>query len=97
MSGDEDARLLAAVERMDLIRSFGQRIRTLREERGMSSEELAERCRIHRSALSRIELGQSEPGLLMFLVVAEGLEMSPTDLLLPIKAPTKRAPRHLTQ
>jgi transcriptional regulator with XRE-family HTH domain len=97
MSGDEDERLLAAIERMDLIKTFGQRVRALREEQGISSDELARRCRVHSSLLSRIELGQSEPGLLMFLIVAEGLELSPTDLLLPIKAPIKRAPRHFAQ
>ena len=55
MSGGEDRRLLAAIERMELIKTFGLRVRALREEQGISSEDLARRCRIDPSVLSRIE------------------------------------------
>lgn len=45
--------------------SFGERLKRLREERGMTQEELAERLNISRSLLARYENGMRMPTALM--------------------------------
>ena len=49
--------------------AFGQRLRALRAERGISQDELAERTGIH----GRLERGTREPRLKTILRLAEGL------------------------
>jgi transcriptional regulator with XRE-family HTH domain len=93
MSNEQDRRLAAATERMNLIRAFGERVRELREQQGLSHEELAQRCRLGQSVLSALELGHGDPGLLTSLIVAQGLGMTASELLLGTEPPRERAPK----
>ena len=43
----------------DLLNNIGKRIKQLREERGISQEELSFGANIHRTQVSRIETGQN--------------------------------------
>ena len=75
-------------------RAFGQRVRELRLAAGMTQEDLAERCGLFRTYLSRIETGLANPTLTMIHALAGSLGVSVTDLFaLPVdaKAPA-RAP-----
>ena len=54
-------------------RSFGQRVRDLRLASGLTQEELAERCGLFRTYLSRIETGQANPTLTMIHTLAASL------------------------
>jgi transcriptional regulator with XRE-family HTH domain len=47
----------------EMVKNVGQRIRQLRESRGMSQTQLQARSRVSRSYLSRIECGQMTPSL----------------------------------
>jgi transcriptional regulator with XRE-family HTH domain len=42
-------------------RAFGNRIRELRAAAGMTQEDLAERCGLFRTYMSRIETGKANP------------------------------------
>jgi transcriptional regulator with XRE-family HTH domain len=47
----------------EMVKNIGQRVRQLRESRGMSQSQLQARSRVSRSYLSRIECGQMTPSL----------------------------------
>jgi transcriptional regulator with XRE-family HTH domain len=61
--------------------AFGQRLRTLREERGVSQDQLADQTGIHPTAIGRLERGLREPRLKTILRLAEGLGSQPGRLL----------------
>jgi transcriptional regulator with XRE-family HTH domain len=55
------------------VENIGQRIRQLRESRGMTQSQLQARSRVSRSYLSRIESGQMTPSLGTLEKIAEAL------------------------
>ena len=55
-------------------------IRRLREERGYSLEELAERSGLSFRGLIYIEHGRRNPGVLTILSIASGLDVAPARL-----------------
>lgn len=61
-------------------RAFGERIRALRLERGLSQERLADLAGVHRTYLSSLELGQRNIGLDNILALAAALEVPPAQL-----------------
>lgn len=62
-------------------RIFGQRVRFLRIKKGISQEELADRCGVHRTYMGRIERGETNITLTNIHKVARGLGVSPASLL----------------
>ncbi|MFT4243485.1 MAG: helix-turn-helix transcriptional regulator [Acidovorax sp.] len=62
---------------------LGQRIRELRARNGITQEELAERCDMFRTYLSRIESGRANPTLTALHGLADGLQVSVPELLSP--------------
>jgi transcriptional regulator with XRE-family HTH domain len=56
---------------------FGRRLRELRTKRGISQERLALAAGIHRTAVSKLELGTSDPRLSTILRLARGLNLPP--------------------
>lgn len=61
-------------------RVFGERVRSLRLERGLSQERLAELAGVHRTYLSSLELGQRNIGLDNILALAAALGVPPAEL-----------------
>ena len=59
---------------------FGNRIRALRIAAAMTQEDLADRCGLFRTYMSRIETGQANPTLTMILLLADGLGVHVTAL-----------------
>ena len=47
----------------DIMVRFGQAVRTIRRDQGISQEELAERCGLHRTYISDVELGKRNVSL----------------------------------
>jgi DNA-binding XRE family transcriptional regulator len=88
-----EARLRSASERMMLTRAFGEKLQHRRVAAGLSRAQLASRCRISPSTVSKIELGQSEPRLSLILILCDGLDLTPGTLIgeLPIPQERKRA------
>jgi transcriptional regulator with XRE-family HTH domain len=60
---------------------FGQTVRKLRLERGLSQEDLAELCDLHRTYIGGIERGERNIGLLNVLNIAKALNVPPGKLL----------------
>ena len=77
-------------------RAFGDRIRELRLAMGMTQEDLADRCGLFRTYMSRIETGNANPTLTMIHALAASLRV-PVAVLFerdePTKAETQRASR----
>ena len=61
-------------------RVFGERVRALRQERGLSQERLAELAGVHRTYLSSLERGERNVGLDNINAIAEALGVPPADL-----------------
>jgi len=67
-------------------RAFGQRLRELRSERGISQEALALRTGIARSYMGGIERGEKNPALDHIVRLASGLALPPSELMPPVPA-----------
>ncbi|HUA74136.1 MAG TPA: helix-turn-helix transcriptional regulator [Solirubrobacteraceae bacterium] len=61
--------------------AFGQRLRELRAERGVSQDDLADATDVHPTAIGRLERGAREPRLTTILRLARGLDVEPGRLL----------------
>lgn len=64
------------MKRVASIRAFGLHLRALREQRGWSQQELADRADITKKTVYRIETAQTAPTLDVLVCLAEGLEVS---------------------
>jgi transcriptional regulator with XRE-family HTH domain len=60
---------------------FGAVVRELREARGWTQEQLAERSDMNASYLGFVERGDNVPTLTIIIQIAEGLGVEPADLL----------------
>lgn len=63
-----------------LQQQIGKRIRTLREQKGISQEALADICNLHRTYVGLIERGKRNLSLKALEVIAQGLGVSISDL-----------------
>ena len=66
---------------------FGQRIRQLREDRGMSQEDLADAANLHRTHVSLIERGGRSVRIDTIERLAIALRVQPAELMPKIKLP----------
>lgn len=57
------------------------KLKTIREEKGISKNELSQRTGLARSAILRIETAQRSPSLLNVLKLCHGLEITLDELL----------------
>ena len=61
---------------LDMLRSFGKRLKAARKHRGLTQVELANRTLTTRSAILRWENGTRQPQVLNVLVLAKELDVS---------------------
>ena len=71
-------------------RAFGDRIRELRQAAGLRQEDLADRCGLFRTYMSRIETGKANPTLTMIHALADSLGVAVTELF--VVRPKARKP-----
>ena len=64
-----------------ILAAFGRRVRQLREKKGVSQEQVAERADLHRTYISDIERGFRNPSLVSIARLAVPLGTSPAALL----------------
>jgi transcriptional regulator with XRE-family HTH domain len=79
-------------ERARLLRTFGARLRDVREHQGLSQETLARRAAVHRTHIGALEQGHRDPHMTMLLILADALEIPPGTLLDCLSAPRERKP-----
>lgn len=72
----------SAVERQALSLQVGQRIRTIRKQRGLSLEALALKCDMNAAFLGHIERGLRCPTLYTLERISNGLEINIAELFL---------------
>ena len=61
--------------------AFGRAVRELRERSNFTQESLAERCDLDRTYISGIERGVRNPTIQTIWTIAEGLSISPQELI----------------
>ena len=66
--------------------AFGDVIRELRLERGLSQEALSHLCGRHRTYVSLLERGHSSPSLDTIWRIAEALSVSPSKIVRAVEA-----------
>ncbi|MCL6385725.1 MULTISPECIES: helix-turn-helix domain-containing protein [Pectobacterium] len=64
----------------DITVRFGQRVKTLRLQAGLSQEAFADKCGLDRTYISGIERGVRNPTLEVIGVIADGLGIELKDL-----------------
>lgn len=69
------------MEAVDLNTRLGRNLRRLRRAAGLSQEEFAERCDLHRTYIGAVERGERNLTLRTPARVAAALEVDPLDLL----------------
>jgi transcriptional regulator with XRE-family HTH domain len=79
----DDRQLFENWPNRDTVENIGQRIRHLRESRGMTQSQLQARSRVSRSYLSRIESGQMTPSLGTLEKISEALGVGLNRFFIP--------------
>jgi transcriptional regulator with XRE-family HTH domain len=64
-----------------LLVGLGRAIRTTRDERAISQEELGLRSGVHRNYIGGIERAERQPTVTTLATLAETLDVTPSDLL----------------
>lgn len=64
----------------EFLKRLGNRIRVIRKEKNLRQVELGYRCDLDKQAMSRIELGDTNPTALTLKKIADALEVEVADL-----------------
>ncbi|MCE2394513.1 helix-turn-helix transcriptional regulator [Candidatus Poribacteria bacterium] len=64
-----------------LLKKFGDRVRSLRNQAGISQEKLAEMAEMHRTYISGIERGERNVSLINIMRLASALNVSVSKLM----------------
>ncbi len=70
---------------MKLESAFGEVLRSIREEKGLSQEQLGFESGFHRTYISQLERGQKSPSLKTLFRVAEALQVKPSQLIIKLE------------
>jgi transcriptional regulator with XRE-family HTH domain len=62
------------------LRELGDRLRERRQARGLTQEELAQRCRLHRTFVGSVERGERNVSILNLRTIAKALRLVVADL-----------------
>ncbi len=63
-----------------LLKNFGARIAQVRRAENISQEDLADKAKIHRTYMGRIERGESNPPIYTVYKIMKALKISPKEL-----------------
>ena len=69
------------MEEVIFYRNIGKKIKTLREQAGLTQEKLAEKSGISLDYLGKIEVCINKPGLKTILKIANALKIEPSKIL----------------
>ncbi|HKC67614.1 MAG TPA: helix-turn-helix transcriptional regulator [Bacteroidia bacterium] len=68
-------------DKLKLQKRFGEHLSKLRENKGLTSAELARRCFMERSNIARLETGRTNPSLFVLKKLAIGMDIELDELL----------------
>jgi transcriptional regulator with XRE-family HTH domain len=74
-------------------KQVGERVRVLREKKGISQEALASTCNLHRTYIGLIERGERNLSLTTVERIAEGLGVQVSELFAGVETTPKEPPR----
>lgn len=66
---------------MELEDIFGELLKKLRQDKGLSQDKLAEKCGLHVNYISFLERGINQPSLKTIFLISEALELKPEELV----------------
>jgi putative transcriptional regulator len=69
-----------------LLKILGERIRVIREEKGITQKELAHSIGKDQQSIQRLETGRINPSVFYLYEIAKGLEVDIENLILTVKA-----------
>jgi transcriptional regulator with XRE-family HTH domain len=72
---------------MDMRQLVGRNVRRLRLERGLTQEQLAELSGFSQFYISSLELGRRNPTIVSLFELAQALQSTPAELLMPRPKP----------
>ena len=61
-------------------KKFGERLKFLRKDKGLTQERLAEKVNVHPTYIGKIEGGKSNPSLLMIYKIAKALDVQISEI-----------------
>jgi transcriptional regulator with XRE-family HTH domain len=59
----------------EILVQFGKRVKQLRLEKGLTQEQFAQKCGLHKNYIGMVERGERNPSLINIEVIAKGLEI----------------------
>jgi transcriptional regulator with XRE-family HTH domain len=71
------------MRKADALKVLGERVASLRRERDLTQEQLAERAGVSRNHIADIELGARNTGAWSLILVARALDVPPSELFRP--------------
>jgi DNA-binding XRE family transcriptional regulator len=71
-----------------IVARFGRTVRALRARAGYSQESFADAIHVHRTTMGTLERGEGNPGLLMIVKIARGLDFSLSELFAAVEKDT---------
>jgi DNA-binding XRE family transcriptional regulator len=72
---------MTKLQKKQLQRLIGQRIRVARKNAGLFQRELAEKVGVSRTQITSVELGASDTGLTVIIQIARAIGVKPEQLL----------------
>ena len=72
---------MTSIDEKHFLRALGQRLRELRQARGWTQDQLAEKCKLHRTFIGSVERGERNVSILNLRHIARVLRVSLNDLL----------------
>lgn len=72
-----------------VVKQFAKVLQELRHERGLSQEELAEKCNLHDRYISFLERGLRQPTITTIFKLAKALNISPSKLIEKVEVQIK--------
>ena len=66
---------------MDIRKVIGRNVRDIRQDRIWSQEELADRAGVHRTYISQVERGVTNPTATVIAKIADALGVEPAELM----------------
>lgn len=69
------------LDEINFLRKLGQRIRTIREDRKLTQQQLAEQSGLHRTFIGAVERGERNLSLLNLRVISKALRVPLGELL----------------